>query len=261
MLKDVVGADVALVETVAHTEAGAALLRRRRRDLRRRRPGHQGHHPEERPRQGLQAQHAVLGRQRLLPAGAPRRASAFRSRSTPTSPSAPRALPQFGYGCAVFMQSDIVDFQRQGWKPEEIMAGLCNVLPKNIWLYVSQIPNLSAIGTHVPAAGRHAVQPGRRQGAGRLHRVALQGQGRPGRRHRPPALRRGRRHRRALRSGAPVGERHADHLHRPRQRAPHISYTTTRNEATRCYFCKNKCLRTFIDVKTSDRRIRITSRR
>src|SRR5204863_530813 len=31
-------------------------------------------------------------------------------------------------------------------KPEEIMAGLCNVLPKNIWLYVSQIPNLSAIG-------------------------------------------------------------------------------------------------------------------
>src|SRR4029077_14161563 len=30
-----------------------------------------------------------------------------------------------------------------------------------------------------------------------------------------------------------------------------ISYKATRNEATRCYFCKNKCLRTFIDVKTS----------
>ena len=58
-----------------------------------------------------------------------------------------KGFPSFGYGCAVFMQSDIVDFQRQGWKPEEIMAGLCNVLPKNIWLYVSQIPNLSAIGT------------------------------------------------------------------------------------------------------------------
>ena len=28
-------------------------------------------------------------------------------------------------------------------------------------------------------------------------------------------------------------------------------YKTTRNEDTRCYFCKNKCLRTFIDVKTS----------
>src|SRR5215470_6275863 len=38
-----------------------------------------------------------------------------------------QAMPTFGYGCAVFMQSDIVDFQRQGWKPEEIMAGLAAV--------------------------------------------------------------------------------------------------------------------------------------
>jgi predicted nucleotide-binding protein (sugar kinase/HSP70/actin superfamily) len=30
-----------------------------------------------------------------------------------------------------------------------------------------------------------------------------------------------------------------------------IAYTTTRSEATRCYFCKNKCLRTFIDVTTA----------
>ena len=30
-----------------------------------------------------------------------------------------------------------------------------------------------------------------------------------------------------------------------------ISYRTTRNEDTRCYFCKNNCLRTFIDVKTA----------
>jgi len=28
-----------------------------------------------------------------------------------------------------------------------------------------------------------------------------------------------------------------------------ISYRTTRNEATRCNFCKNNCLRTFIDIK------------
>ena len=49
-------------------------------------------------------------------------------------------MPIFGYGCAVFMQSDIVDFQRQGWKPEEIMAGLAAVLPKNIWLYVAADP-------------------------------------------------------------------------------------------------------------------------
>src|SRR5208337_155286 len=29
-----------------------------------------------------------------------------------------------------------------------------------------------------------------------------------------------------------------------------IQYRTTRNEATRCYFCKNNCLRTFIDIRT-----------
>ena len=28
-----------------------------------------------------------------------------------------------------------------------------------------------------------------------------------------------------------------------------IEYRTTRNEDTRCNFCKNNCLRTFIDVK------------
>ena len=36
-------------------------------------------------------------------------------------------MPEFGYGCAVFMQSDIVDFQRQGWQGNEIMAGLARL--------------------------------------------------------------------------------------------------------------------------------------
>ena len=27
-----------------------------------------------------------------------------------------KGFPSFGYGCAVFMQSDIVNFQRQGWR-------------------------------------------------------------------------------------------------------------------------------------------------
>ena len=47
-------------------------------------------------------------------------------------------MPVFGYGCAVFMQSDIVNFQRQGWRAEEILAGLAAVLPKNIFLYVAR---------------------------------------------------------------------------------------------------------------------------
>ena len=55
-------------------------------------------------------------------------------------------MPIFGYGCAVFMQSDIVNFQRQGWAAKEILAGLAAVLPKNIFLYVASIPNLAKLG-------------------------------------------------------------------------------------------------------------------
>src|SRR5258706_8815018 len=47
-----------------------------------------------------------------------------------------QSMPVFGYGCAVFMQSDIVNFQRQGWQAEEILAGLAAVLPKNVVFFV-----------------------------------------------------------------------------------------------------------------------------
>jgi predicted CoA-substrate-specific enzyme activase len=58
-----------------------------------------------------------------------------------------RAMPVFGYGCAVFLQSDIVNFQRQGWRAEEILAGLAAVLPRNIFLYVANVPNVASLGT------------------------------------------------------------------------------------------------------------------
>src|SRR5207245_10708503 len=58
---------------------------------------------------------------------------------------AAQAMPVFGYGCAVFMPSDIVNFQRQGWRAEEILAGLAAVLPKNVFLYVASIPNIASV--------------------------------------------------------------------------------------------------------------------
>src|SRR5262249_53938454 len=64
-----------------------------------------------------------------------------------------QAMPVFGYGCAVFMQSDIVNFQRQGWRPEKILAGLAAVLPKNVFLYVASIPNLAALGSRFVLQG------------------------------------------------------------------------------------------------------------
>ena len=62
-------------------------------------------------------------------------------------------MPSFGYGCAVFMQSDIVNFQRQGWRSEEILAGLADMLPKNVFLYVASIPNLASLGTRFVLQG------------------------------------------------------------------------------------------------------------
>ena len=55
-------------------------------------------------------------------------------------------VPEFHFGCAVFLEADIVNFQQLGWQPEEILAGLARVLPKNVWLYVVGEPNLARLG-------------------------------------------------------------------------------------------------------------------
>ncbi|MEN3028183.1 MAG: BadF/BadG/BcrA/BcrD ATPase family protein, partial [Aquificaceae bacterium] len=57
-----------------------------------------------------------------------------------------KAMPSFTMGCGVFLQSDIVNQQRKGWKAEEILAGLCYVLPLNVWVYAGNINNLSQVG-------------------------------------------------------------------------------------------------------------------
>ena len=159
-----------------------------------------------------------------------------------------RKAPEFGYGCAVFLQSDIVDFQRQGWRPEEIMAGLARVLPKNIWLYVSQISNLERLGTTFVLQGGtqrnlaavkaqvdfirqkfHDLQP----------RIIV--------------------HRHTGEAGAIGAAVEAARLHASGREttfiglaaAEHIRFVSRRDESTRCGFCRNNCLRTFIDVDTA----------
>src|SRR5204862_5303770 len=57
-----------------------------------------------------------------------------------------RLAPKFSYGCAVFLDSDRVNFQKEGYSKEELLAGLALVLPKNIWQYVVQIPRMSELG-------------------------------------------------------------------------------------------------------------------
>jgi activator of 2-hydroxyglutaryl-CoA dehydratase len=62
-------------------------------------------------------------------------------------------MPTFGYGCAVFLQSDIVNFQRQGWQAGEILAGLATVLPRNVFLHVAKAPDLTTLGSRFVLQG------------------------------------------------------------------------------------------------------------
>lgn len=159
-------------------------------------------------------------------------------------------MPEFGYGCAVFMQSDIVDFQRQGWRAEEIMAGLADVLPKNIWLYVCQIPNLPKLGSNFVLQGGTQNNLAAVKSQVDFIESRFRGQ------EVSPSIFV---HRHTGESGAIGAALEAARLYEAGHRTAFIGldaveaieYSTTRDERTRCYFCKNKCLRTFIDVKTA----------
>ncbi len=160
-----------------------------------------------------------------------------------------QAMPVFGYGCAVFMQSDIVNFQRQGWQAQEILAGLAAVLPKNVFLYVASIPNLAALGT------RFVLQGGTQNNLAVVKaevdfiRNSFRAAGKQ-----PEIIV----HEHCGESGAIGAAQEALRLWRNGRRTTFIGldavrkieYRTTRNESTRCNFCKNNCLRTFIDVRT-----------
>ena len=160
-----------------------------------------------------------------------------------------QSMPVFGYGCAVFMQSDIVNFQRQGWQAEEILAGLAAVLPKNVFLYVASIPNLAALGT------RFVLQGGTQNNLAVVKaevdfiRNSFRATGKQ-----PEIIV----HEHCGESGAIGAAQEALRLWRNGLQSTFvgldavrkIEYRTTRNESTRCNFCKNNCLRTFIDVRT-----------
>ncbi|HLH40199.1 MAG TPA: BadF/BadG/BcrA/BcrD ATPase family protein [Bryobacteraceae bacterium] len=158
-------------------------------------------------------------------------------------------MPVFGYGCAVFMQSDIVNFQRQGWRAEEILAGLAAVLPKNVFLYVASIPNLAALGS------RFVLQGGTQNNLAVVKaevdfiRSSFRAAGKQ-----PEIIV----HEHCGESGAIGAAIEALRLWRKGRQTTfigldavrNITYRTTRNEDTRCNFCKNNCLRTFIDIHT-----------
>lgn len=161
---------------------------------------------------------------------------------------AAQAMPIFGYGCAVFMQSDIVNFQRQGWAPEEILAGLAAVLPKNIFLYIASIPNLAKLGTKFVLQGGTQHNLAAVKAEVDFIRSSFRGGD-----SEPEIIV----HEHCGESGAIGAAVEARRLWNQGHQTTFIgveavrkiAYRSTRNEATRCHFCKNNCLRTFIDIK------------
>jgi predicted CoA-substrate-specific enzyme activase len=67
-----------------------------------------------------------------------------------------QAMPQLSMGCGVFLQSDIVNQQRKGWQADEILAALCSILPLNVWIYAGGLNNLKRVGRkYILQGGTH----------------------------------------------------------------------------------------------------------
>ena len=58
-----------------------------------------------------------------------------------------------GSRCTVFMNSSIVTAQRNGKKPEDIMAGLCRSIIENVFTKVIRISNLDSLGDKIMVQG------------------------------------------------------------------------------------------------------------
>jgi predicted CoA-substrate-specific enzyme activase len=145
LLKDIIGADVGLVETVAHATAAlhffpdadvicdvggcdVKIMLLRLGTVSDFRLNSQCSSGNGAFLQGVAERYAIPLEQYAE--------NAFKARSIPT----------LAMGCGVFLQSDIVNQQRKGWSAEEIMASLAAVLPLNVWVYAGQLQNLAAAG-------------------------------------------------------------------------------------------------------------------
>jgi predicted CoA-substrate-specific enzyme activase len=247
VLKDVLAADAALVETVAHTESAVkyyedphVIIDVGGQDIKLI-VLHEGRVKDFKLNTQCSAGNGYFLQSTAEMFGIPVKEFADRA-------FAATAMPMFGYGCAVFMQSDIVNFQRQGWAPEEILAGLAAVLPKNIFLYVASIPNLAKLGTKFVLQGGTQHNLAAVKAEVDFIRSNFRGSD-----VEPEIIV----HEHCGESGAIGAAVEARRLHANGHRTrfigldavQRITYRTTRNESTRCNFCKNNCLRTFIDIK------------
>ena len=155
--------------------------------------------------------------------------------------------PKFSYGCAVFLDTDRVNFQKEGFQREELLAGLAQVLPKNVWQYVVQVPRMASLG-------RKFVL----QGGTQYNLAAVKAQVDYIKQRVPNA---------EVFVHPHTGEAGAigaamETLRRYKRTgktrfvgldaALNLKYETRHDESTVCHFCPNECHRTFIDAQRPD---------
>jgi len=157
--------------------------------------------------------------------------------------------PKFSYGCAVFLDTDRVNFQKEGYSKEEMLAGLAMVLPKNVWQYVVGVPRMAELGT------RFVLQGGTQKNLAAVKAQVDYIRARvPGAEvfvhpHCGEAGAIG-----AAMEALRVVGRRGESRFVGLQAAIELAYTTRNDESTRCNFCPNHCSRTFIDTRTPDGR-------
>jgi activator of 2-hydroxyglutaryl-CoA dehydratase/predicted nucleotide-binding protein (sugar kinase/HSP70/actin superfamily) len=155
--------------------------------------------------------------------------------------------PKFSYGCAVFLDSDRVNFQKEGYSKEELLSGLAQVLPKNVWQYVVQIPRMAALGK------KYVLQ-----GGTQYNLAAVKAQVDYIRERVPGAevfV-----HPHCGEAGAigaafetlRVVKRRGYSTFVGMDAAIGLEFISRNDESTRCHFCPNLCARTFIDTETPD---------
>ena len=153
-----------------------------------------------------------------------------------------KSLPHLAMGCGVFLQSDIVNQQRKGWSADEIMASLAAVLPLNVWVYACQLQNLRAVGrkfvlqggTHLNAAVVKAQVDFITGKVPDAEIVIHPYSGEAGAIGAALCAADDARERSRFRGFAAVEA---------------LTYRTTTNDHTVCHWCSCNCKRTFIDVQ------------
>ncbi len=157
--------------------------------------------------------------------------------------------PKFSYGCAVFLDADRVNFQKEGFTSTQMLAGLAQVLPKNVWQYVVNVPRLAEFGrVFVLQGGTQrnlaAVKAQVDYIKDRVPNAKVLLHPHCGEAGAIGAAMETRRVVRRRGSSTFIGMKQAIEL----------EYTTINDETTTCHFCPNLCSRTFVDTLTPDGR-------